>query len=127
MTTTYDIITVGGGFGGATLEQAMAERGHKVLVLERETAFKDRVRGEWLAPWGVAEAQELGLYDALASAGGYHPAWNENRMGPASLGLRDLSATTPQGLHAMTFYHPRAQEAVLEAAQRAWLQMAGRA
>lgn len=117
--TKYDIITVGGGLGGAALAKAMAERGHRVLVLERETTFKDRVRGEWLAPWGVAEAKELGLYDPLVSAGGYHPLWHENRMGPASLGLRDLSATTPQGLHALTFYHPRAQEAALESAERA--------
>mgnify|MGYP003449755724 CR=1 FL=1 len=91
MTTTCDIITVGGGFGGASFAKTMAEQGCRVLVLERETAFKDRVRGEWLAPWGVAEAQELGLYDALVSAGGYHPAWNENRMGPASLGRRTAS------------------------------------
>jgi hypothetical protein len=31
-----------------------------VLVLEREGEFKDRVRGEALVPWNVAEAQELG-------------------------------------------------------------------
>ncbi len=56
----YDIITVGGGMGGAALAKAMAEKGYRVLVLEREARFKDRVRGEWLAPWGVAEAQALG-------------------------------------------------------------------
>jgi len=43
---TYDIITVGGGLGGASLAKAMAEHGAKVLVLERETRFKDRVLGE---------------------------------------------------------------------------------
>ena len=57
MSASYDIITVGGGLGGAALAKAMADRGYRVLVLERETRFKDRVRGEWLAPWGVAEAQ----------------------------------------------------------------------
>jgi 2-polyprenyl-6-methoxyphenol hydroxylase-like FAD-dependent oxidoreductase len=30
------------------------------------------VRGEWLAPWGVAETERLGLYDALIAAGGLH-------------------------------------------------------
>ena len=38
--------TVGGGLGGASLAKAMAERGYRVPVLERETRFKDRVRGE---------------------------------------------------------------------------------
>jgi menaquinone-9 beta-reductase len=30
------------------------------------------VRGEWIAPWGVAEVQSLGLYDLLMDAGGHH-------------------------------------------------------
>jgi menaquinone-9 beta-reductase len=29
----YDIITVGGGLGGATLAKSMAERGARILVL----------------------------------------------------------------------------------------------
>jgi choline dehydrogenase-like flavoprotein len=33
MTADYDIITVGGGMGGAALAKAMAERGYGVLVL----------------------------------------------------------------------------------------------
>jgi flavin-dependent dehydrogenase len=62
---TYDIVTVGGGIAAAALAKAMAERGAKVLVLERETQFKDRVRGEFLVPWGAAEARELGIRDLL--------------------------------------------------------------
>jgi choline dehydrogenase-like flavoprotein len=38
---TYDIITVGGGLGGSTLAKVMAERGARVLVLERERQFRD--------------------------------------------------------------------------------------
>jgi flavin-dependent dehydrogenase len=45
MAITYDLITVGGGLAGAALAGALAERGARVLVLERETKFKDRVRG----------------------------------------------------------------------------------
>lgn len=62
---TYDIITVGGGLGGAALAKVMAEHGARVLVVEREKQFKDRIRGENLAPWGVAETQALGLYELL--------------------------------------------------------------
>jgi len=61
----YDIITVGGGLAGATLAKAMAEKGARVLVLERERQFKDRVRGEVIFPWGVAELQKLGVHQLL--------------------------------------------------------------
>ena len=42
----YDIVTVGGGLGGSALARAMAERGARVLMVEAERQFKDRVRGE---------------------------------------------------------------------------------
>jgi|ERR1700736_1334252 flavin-dependent dehydrogenase len=61
MSTDYDLITVGGGLAGAALAAAMAERGARVLVVEREMKFKDRVRGEVIWPWGVAEQCKLGL------------------------------------------------------------------
>jgi menaquinone-9 beta-reductase len=59
---TYDIIAVGGGLAGAALAKVMAEHGASVLVLEKETHFKDRVRGESMVSWGVTEARELGIY-----------------------------------------------------------------
>jgi 2-polyprenyl-6-methoxyphenol hydroxylase-like FAD-dependent oxidoreductase len=115
----HDIITIGGGLGGASLAKAMAERGHRVLMLERETRFKDRVRGELLVSWGVAETHNLGVYEALISAGGHHPRGWDNRLAGNSVGIRDMAATTPSGMHAMTFYHPAAQDALLQAAEAA--------
>ena len=115
----YDIITVGGGLGGASLAKAMAEHGYRVLVLEREAQFKDRVRGELLVSWGVAEAQNLGVYDSLMANGGHHPTGWDNRLAGNSIGIRDMAATTPSGMHAMTFYHPAAQEALLQGAEAA--------
>jgi 2-polyprenyl-6-methoxyphenol hydroxylase-like FAD-dependent oxidoreductase len=119
MTTDYDIITVGGGLGGSALAKVMAERGYKVLVVERETQFKDRVRGEYMAPWGVAETQELGIYDLLMANGGYHPLIFDGRFMQAPLGDRDLSQTTPQGVHGLAMYHPELQEVLLRAAEDA--------
>jgi len=81
------------------------------------------VRGEWLAPWGVAEAQELGVYETLISQCGYHPTGWDTRLAGNSIGLRDLAATTPHAKHPMTFYHPRAQEALVEAAERAGVEV----
>ena len=56
-----DVITVGGGLGGSTSAAAVARSGRRVLVLEREKEFKDRVRGENILPWGVAAARRLGV------------------------------------------------------------------
>ncbi len=50
MTTQYDIITIGGGLGSSALAKSMAERGRRVLVLERERQLKDRIRGEYMTP-----------------------------------------------------------------------------
>ncbi len=68
----YDVIIVGGGIGGSALAAGLAESGLTVLLLEREREFVDRVRGEWMAPWGVAETKMLGIYDHLVDAGGHH-------------------------------------------------------
>ena len=65
MKIDYDLITIGGGLGGAALAKVMAAGGAKVLVLERQPEFRDRVRGESLQPWGVAEAQHLGVAEVL--------------------------------------------------------------
>ncbi|MGB3626055.1 MAG: FAD-dependent monooxygenase [Henriciella sp.] len=68
----YDLIIVGGGIGGSALAATMAKAGKSVLLLEKSTEYEDRVRGEWIAPWGVAETKRLGLYDLLMAAGGHH-------------------------------------------------------
>ncbi|MFC3068523.1 FAD-dependent oxidoreductase [Phenylobacterium soli] len=68
----YDLVIVGGGIGGSALATVMARAGRSVLLLEQSEAYVDRVRGEWIAPWGVAEVQRVGLYDLLMSAGGHH-------------------------------------------------------
>ncbi|HEX3660672.1 MAG TPA: NAD(P)/FAD-dependent oxidoreductase [Acidobacteriaceae bacterium] len=110
----YDIITVGGGIAASSLAMAMAERGARVLVLEREKQFRDRVRGEAVVSWGVAEAHELGIYGLLRETYAHEVPLVE----PGS-GLRDLRATTLQQLPLLTFPHQRMQEALLAAAENA--------
>lgn len=119
VTRCYDIITVGGGLASATVAKAMAEQGAQVLVLERETDFKDRVRGEALAPWGVAEARALGLYDLLADGCGHALRfWTQYRHA-VPISQRDIATTTPHQAPWLTFYHPTMQEVVLGAAAHA--------
>jgi menaquinone-9 beta-reductase len=119
VTCYYDIIAVGGGLAGATVAKAMAEQGAHVLVVERETNFKDRVRGEALAPWGVVEARALGLYDLLADVCGHELRfWTQYRHA-MPISRRDIVTTTPHQAPWLTFYHPTMQEVVLGAATAA--------
>jgi menaquinone-9 beta-reductase len=112
----FDIIVVGGGLGGATLAKAMSEAGLRVLVLERETQFKDRVRGETVHPWGVAEARELGILDLLLSTCGHEVPWVDEFIGGERIQHRELVATTPHREQELTFYHPAMQNILLQAA-----------
>ncbi|MBU1378376.1 MAG: FAD-dependent monooxygenase [Alphaproteobacteria bacterium] len=68
----YDLVIVGGGIGGSALAAVMAGAGRSVLLLEQSETYQDRVRGEWIAPWGVDEVKRVGLYDLLLGAGGHH-------------------------------------------------------
>lgn len=112
----YDLIVVGGGLGGASLARAVAASGASVLVLEREERFRDRVRGDMVYPWGVAEARRLGLVDTVLDRVGHVVGPWCNTVKPMPLSERDLPTTTPSGENAIGFYHPELQEALLHAA-----------
>ena len=84
----------------------------------------DHMDPEWLIRFGleflgVAEATDLGLYETLISDCGYHPTGWDTRLAGNSIGVRDLATTTTSAVHPMTFFHPSAQEALLDAAEKA--------
>lgn len=121
---SYDLIIVGGGIGGSALAATMAKAGQSVLLLEKSTEYEDRVRGEWIAPWGVAEVQRLGLYDLLVEAGGHHitshVTYDESRD-PAeaettALPLGIFAETVPGPL---TIGHPHHCQTLFDEAGRA--------
>ncbi|MBV8717173.1 MAG: FAD-dependent monooxygenase, partial [Chloroflexi bacterium] len=55
-----DAVIVGGGIGGSALATVLARNGLAVTVLEQQRTYADRVRGEYMAAWGVEIAQRLG-------------------------------------------------------------------
>src|SRR5439155_21050320 len=116
----FDIVAVGGGIGGSGLATVMQRRGRSCLVLERTAEFPDRTKGEWVAPWGVAEAQRTGLYDDLMGARGHfitrHVGYDEN-VDPAEAegGAIPLGAL-PGVTGPMTQRHPDACQALFDAA-----------
>ena len=113
---SFDVIIVGGGLAGSTLAARLARAGRRVLVLESETKFKDRVRGENMLPWGVAAARRLGIYERLVQAGGHRPRWWNMYVMGHPMERRDLPQTTPHGETPLNIYHPDLQEALLESA-----------
>ena len=114
----FDLITVGGGLGGSALALVMARQGANVLVLERATEFKDRVRGEAMVPWGAAQAKQLGLYDLLLESCGYELPWLEIYLGETRILRRNTVETTAHQSPFFACYHPAMQEVLLSAAQR---------
>jgi 2-polyprenyl-6-methoxyphenol hydroxylase-like FAD-dependent oxidoreductase len=119
MSEQYDLIVVGGGLGGSTLARSMAEHGARVLVLEREMQFKDRVRGEFVFPWGVADAKGLGVLELLRKGCAHEVPWFDTYLGNVLAAHRNVVTTTPQQLPSLTFYHPAMQELLLGAAASA--------
>jgi len=114
-----DVVVVGGGLAGSALATVLARAGIGVLVLEKETRFKDRVRGENMLPWGVATARRLGLVEPLVATGGHRvPYFNVYAMGTQT-DHRPLPETTPTREGSLNMYHPDLQEALLAGAVNA--------
>jgi len=114
MSDQYDLVVVGGGIAGASLAGSVAASGARVLVLEREREFRDRVRGEWVAPWGVLELERIGILNVLRERAAAHELPFQNtgvrRLGATPTDLVKHSRPQRPGL---TFFHPAAQEALI--------------
>jgi 2-polyprenyl-6-methoxyphenol hydroxylase-like FAD-dependent oxidoreductase len=115
--SAFDVIVVGGGIAGSTLGGMLARAGLGVLVVEKEPAFRDRVRGETTWPYGVADALAMGLEPVLAEAGVVEITGVRQ--------YRDRKADDPyrwaedsiDALPELGFDHPRLQEAAFQWAQ----------
>jgi 2-polyprenyl-6-methoxyphenol hydroxylase-like FAD-dependent oxidoreductase len=120
----FDVVVVGGGIAGSAISAVIAPAGISVLVLERQMQFRDRVRGEYMHPWGLAEVQRMGLDSTLMAVGGSittsFVGYDENHTAemaeaaPTPLGM--MVPGVPGGL---CVGHPAASEALNSlAAQR---------
>ena len=74
----------------------LAGAGFEVALLEREISYPDRVRGEFIVPWGVTELAKLELLQPLREAGalftGRNIPYDEN-FAPAEAEARALDLT----------------------------------
>ena len=67
MSDSYEAIVIGGGPAGSTAAAVLAQKGRKVLVLEREKFPRYHV-GESLMPYCYFPLERLGVIDKLKSS-----------------------------------------------------------
>ncbi|HET9078550.1 MAG TPA: NAD(P)/FAD-dependent oxidoreductase [Acidimicrobiales bacterium] len=114
---SFDLVVVGGGIAGSALAARMAQAGRSVLILEAQERYRDKIRGETVAPWGVREVQALELEDVLLAAGGeytealvpYDETVTPEQAEAASLPYKMLAPDVPGELNVG---HPEASEAL---------------
>jgi 2-polyprenyl-6-methoxyphenol hydroxylase-like FAD-dependent oxidoreductase len=83
-----------------------------VVVLEKSEEHIDRVRGEFIVPWGVAEARQLGVLDLLERAGGNYtvksvPYGEGTSPEQARAATLAMDRIVPDIRGALNFGHPR--------------------
>ncbi len=112
-----EVVIVGAGIGGSALAKVLADDGLDVLVLEQCEVYEDRVRGESMVPWGIAEARRLGVEQVLLDAGAHiAPTWvnyhlpDQRDEVPAGMIIPDVAGS-------MNLRHPEACAALEQAAR----------
>jgi FADH2-dependent halogenase len=76
----YDVAVIGGGPGGSSVATALAQRGRRVVVLERERFPRFHI-GESQLPWTNEILSTLGVRDTIA-ASGFVEKWGASFRGP---------------------------------------------
>ncbi len=113
-----DVVIIGGGIAGSSLGAALAQAGLGVTIVERESRFRDRVRGEGIHAWGVAEAEKLGLLDVLRGAEAAELSyWRvfQNRQ-PVNDAM-NIPEFSKLGFGEWSIYHPAMQDALIAHAE----------
>jgi 2-polyprenyl-6-methoxyphenol hydroxylase-like FAD-dependent oxidoreductase len=114
------VVVIGGGIGGASLAYGLAQGGKDVTVLEASTKYSDRVRGESMQTWGVAEARRLGVEQVLLDAGAHvSPLWKMYAEGVGETGDIPMSLMVPDIPGSLNLRHPDACQALIDAAASA--------
>ena len=105
-----DVAIVGGGIGGSAMAIVLARAGLDVLMLEKSLQHKDVTRGEWLSPWGVLEANQLGLTTLYEADGANridrHISYSDiTSTEEAELNTLDIATMAPE--KPLCIGHPR--------------------
>jgi 2-polyprenyl-6-methoxyphenol hydroxylase-like FAD-dependent oxidoreductase len=118
-----DVVIVGAGIAGASAAAVLARGGLEVLLLERQHSYRDRVRGEYLQPWGVQEARAVGLEAVLRGTQAvdvrYSVPYDELFAPSTAKKAKDDNSTVIPGVRgSLGVSHPKACQALADEATR---------
>jgi len=118
-----DVVVVGAGIAGASIAVVLARAGLEVLLLERQHTYRDRVRGEYMAPWGVLEARAVGLEAVIRGARAVDARYSvpyDELVAPsaAETAKSDASTILPGVRGPLCASHPQACQALADEAVR---------
>jgi 2-polyprenyl-6-methoxyphenol hydroxylase-like FAD-dependent oxidoreductase len=115
-----DVAIIGGGIAGSGLATVLARAGFGVTMIERSPAFRDRIRGESIHPWGVREMDATGLLDVAVKRADARilPFWTKYQDREAGEPYR-WSDDFPDTVGELSVQHPRLQDALLAEARDA--------
>ena len=72
MDSTYDVVIVGARVAGASLALQLGQRGHHVLMIDRDTFPSDTLSTHFVGGFGMTALQRLGVLPDLEAAGFRH-------------------------------------------------------
>lgn len=92
MSSSWDVIIIGGGPAGSTAAMTLAKEGKRVLVLEKEKFPRFHI-GESLLPYNRRLFDELGLWEKIENAGFMPKRGAQFWLGDATRHIRVTFAT----------------------------------
>jgi 2-polyprenyl-6-methoxyphenol hydroxylase-like FAD-dependent oxidoreductase len=114
---SFDVAVVGGSIAGSAVACALLDLGLSVAIIEREASFRDKARGEGIHPWGIDEAEDLGLRPVLEAAGSNPlPIWH-NYASRAPLEPTYWADQSSRGNVEHGVFHPALQQRFLDHAR----------
>ncbi|MBW7477094.1 FAD-dependent monooxygenase [Paenibacillus oenotherae] len=69
MDTSYDVAVLGAGIAGGSMAKALADKGWRTILIDRQRFPRHKVCGEFLSPESLRSLRSLGLLDAVTSLG----------------------------------------------------------
>ena len=109
----FDVVIAGGGLAGSALGGVLARSGLGVLVVEKERAFRDRIRGELTWPWGYHEALRAGLGEPLEQIGAVALPVVDFYSDGQVVESQNWGEISLDALPGIGFSHPQLQEVFL--------------
>ena len=85
MAAPYDVIVVGARCAGSPTAMLLAQKGYRVLVVDRATFPSDTVSTHFIHPPGVASLERWGLLDAVRAAAARPSPPTRSTSGPFKL------------------------------------------